>query len=51
MESFIEQITSHGLQYFDANGNPGEVTTRPDGILQIYFTDPDGYWLEINDAF
>jgi lactoylglutathione lyase len=26
------------------------VTRRPDGIRQIYFQDPDGHWLEINDA-
>jgi len=26
------------------------VTTRPDGVHQIWFQDPDGYWLEINDV-
>lgn len=51
LESFIENISSHGLEYFDADGNPGEINIRPDGIQQIYFTDPDGYWIEINDAY
>jgi lactoylglutathione lyase len=23
---------------------------RPDGVRQIYFQDPDGYWIEVNDA-
>jgi lactoylglutathione lyase len=23
---------------------------RPDGVRQIYFQDPDGYWLEVNDS-
>jgi catechol-2,3-dioxygenase len=22
---------------------------RPDGVKQIYFQDPEGYWIEIND--
>ena len=26
------------------------LTLRPDGIQQIYFRDPDGYWIEMNDA-
>jgi len=25
------------------------VQLRPDGIQQIYFQDPDGYWIEVND--
>jgi lactoylglutathione lyase len=32
---------------------PGEkmaITNRVDGVKQIYFKDPDGYWIEINDA-
>lgn len=51
MDTFIEQISSYEIEYFDSNGTPGEVTTRPDGIHQIYFTDPDGYWIEVNDAY
>ena len=22
---------------------------RPDGVKQIYFQDPDGYWIEVDD--
>jgi lactoylglutathione lyase len=49
MDSFIERITSHGIEFFDWNQNPGEITVRVDGVQQIYFTDPDGYWIEVND--
>lgn len=49
MDAFIEQITSHGVEFSDWDQNPGEITVRPDGVQQIYFTDPDGYWIEIND--
>ena len=49
MDLFIERITSHGIEFSDWNQNPGEITVRPDGVQQIYFTDPDGYWIEVND--
>ncbi len=26
------------------------IGVRADGVHQIYFQDPDGYWLEVNDA-
>jgi len=49
LDSFIENITSYGIEYSDFGGNVGERTLRPDGVQQIYFTDPDGYWIEINN--
>lgn len=49
LDAFIDQITSYGIEYSDFSGNVGERNIRPDGIQQIYFTDPDGYWIEIND--
>lgn len=51
LDAFIEKITSHGVEYSDFPGNTGKINVRPDGIRQIYFTDPDGYWVEINDDF
>ncbi len=49
MDDFIVHIEAHGIEWMDAGGNVGERNIRPDGIQQIYFTDPDGYWIEIND--
>lgn len=49
MDTFIERITSHGIEFSDWDMNPGQITTRVDGVQQIYFTDPDGYWIEVND--
>ena len=31
-------------------GEKNTYTNRVDGVKQIYFKDPDGYWIEINDA-
>jgi lactoylglutathione lyase len=49
MDDFVAHITSHGVEFSDFAGNIGEFNERPDGVRQIYFTDPDGYWIEIND--
>lgn len=49
MDAFIERISEHDILFSDWNMNPGEITTRVDGVKQIYFTDPDGYWIEVND--
>lgn len=50
MDAFIERIASYGIEFTDAAGNVGQINHRPDGVQQIYITDPDGYWIEINDA-
>lgn len=51
LDAFIEEISAHGLVYSDSDGKEGEINIRPDGIRQIFFTDPDGYWVEVNDEF
>ena len=50
VESFIAQLEKAGIPYVNARGKQYTVTTRPDGVKQIYLQDPDGYWIEINDV-
>ena len=50
VEEFISRLKKAGIVYEDVPGNKNTVNLRPDGVKQIYFTDPDGYWIEINDA-
>lgn len=47
---FIERLQKAGIPYEDWAGKKQSVTNRADGVKQIYFLDPDGYWIEINDA-
>ena len=47
---FTEKLKKAGIVYEDYAGNKGTITTRVDGVKQIWFMDPDGYWIEINDA-
>ena len=46
---FIKKLQAAGFSFENWAGNKGEIHVRPDGIRQIFFTDPDGYWLEVND--
>lgn len=47
--SFIEKLNQLKWSYEDVAGNKNKITTRVDGVHQIWLQDPDGYWLEIND--
>ena len=50
VSDFIARLTKAGIPYENWAGEKMAVTNRVDGVKQIYFQDPDGYWLEINDA-
>ena len=47
---FIRSLNKHNIIYENWAGEKMTVTNRVDGVHQIYFKDPDGYWLEVNDA-
>ena len=47
---FIKVLDKNKIEYENWAGDKMAVTLRVDGVKQIYFKDPDGYWLEINDA-
>ncbi|MDZ7659831.1 VOC family protein [Fodinibius sp.] len=50
IDAFIDQLKSHGVTPHNSKGKPESITTRADGIRQVYFPDPDGYWIEVNEA-
>lgn len=50
VSQFIERLEKNHIEYESWAGEKGTFTTRVDGVKQIYFTDPDGSWIEINDA-
>lgn len=51
LDAFVKKLTSYNVVFYDSNENRGGINIRPDGIRQIFFTDPDGYWIEVNDDF
>jgi len=49
VEDFAKHLDSAGVKYGNWAQTNKEPQLRPDGIKQIYFQDPDGYWIEVND--
>jgi lactoylglutathione lyase len=47
---FVKVLEKNKVEYENWAGEKKTITTRVDGVKQIYFKDPDGYWIEINDA-
>src|SRR5215204_6801895 len=44
---FVKRLEKNNVEYEDWPGTKMKITTRVDGVKQIYFKDPDGYWIEI----
>lgn len=49
LNSFITHLKELKIEFSDWHNKPNTVYIRNDGIKQIYFQDPNGYWIEIND--
>ncbi|MBU2907595.1 VOC family protein [Arenibacter algicola] len=50
LDTFIKHLVDNNIEYEDWPGTKGAVTLRSDGVRQIYLTDPEGYWIEVNNA-
>lgn len=50
LKDFIAVLKQHHIEYENWLGEKNTVTHRVDGVEQIYFKDPEGYWIEVNDA-
>jgi len=48
VKEFAKRLDELHIPYGNWKGDSKEPTLRPDGVLQLYFQDPDGYWIEIN---
>ena len=47
--TFILHLKELKIEYSDWIGTPNKDYVRNDGILQVYFQDPNGYWIEVNN--
>jgi lactoylglutathione lyase len=47
----IAWLKAHNVGWVDSADRAGLIShTRTDGVQQIFFQDPDGYWIEVNDV-
>lgn len=49
-DEYLKFLEENGVNYGNFQGTPGVFQTRPDGVRQVYFQDPDGYWIEVNSG-
>ena len=47
--AFVMLLNELKVEYSDWKDTPNKGYIRNDGILQVYFKDPDGYWIEVNN--
>jgi lactoylglutathione lyase len=51
IEMFIQKLEAMQVAYENWEGDQNTVHIRVDGIKQIFFKDPDGHWLEVNNDY
>jgi lactoylglutathione lyase len=49
LDEFKKRLEKNKIPWQNYQGQKGQTTTRPDGVSQIWFQDPDGYWMEVNN--
>ena len=49
VSDFMKHLDDLHVKYGNWAGDPKKTQLRPDKITQIYFQDPDGFWIEVND--
>ncbi|WNH13415.1 VOC family protein [Thalassobellus suaedae] len=49
-DSFIKKLQAMQIKYYDWPGNQNIISIRADGIRQVFFQDPNGYWIEVNSV-
>lgn len=48
LDGIIARLRAKNITFYNWLGMKNKTNARPDGIRQIYFQDPNGYWIEIN---
>ena len=49
LDALISNLERLKIEFSDWKDIPNKIFVRKDGIKQIYFQDPNGYWIEINN--
>ena len=46
---FINNLKGNNISYGNWRGDENQIQLRNDGYKQIFFQDPQGYWIEVNN--
>ncbi|MDC3077516.1 VOC family protein [Flavobacteriales bacterium] len=47
---FINYLKGNNITYGNWRGDKNQIQLRNDGYKQIFFQDPQGYWIEVNNV-
>jgi lactoylglutathione lyase len=50
LSDYMKHLDQLNIKYGNWAGDYKKTQSRADGVVQIYFQDPDGYWIEVNNA-
>jgi len=51
IDEFVAVLNKNHVLFMNWAGAPQAITTRVDGIKQVFFQDPDGHYIEVNDDY
>lgn len=49
-DELLKTLNANKVVYSDWPGTRNKVNIRADGIKQVFFQDPNGYWIEVNSV-
>lgn len=49
-DGFVDLLRDSQVEFSNWAGDAGEIAIRADGARQVFFQDPDGYWIEVNST-
>ena len=50
IDDFAGSLDQYGIKYYSGPDRKKGFRLRNDGVKQLFFQDPDKYWIEVNDA-
>jgi lactoylglutathione lyase len=51
IHTVVAHLKTLHVSFSDWAGIQNSLNTRADGVMQVYFQDPDGYWIEVNNGY
>ena len=50
LDDVVAHLRKNKVDYWTDEGKKNEVRIRKDGVRQVKIQDPEGHWVEINEA-
>jgi lactoylglutathione lyase len=51
LDKVVEHLQKNKVDYWTDEGKKNVVRIRKDGVRQVKIQDPEGHWIEINEAY